>query len=120
MVARALASQPKILILDEPTTGVDIAAENSFYDLLADLRSNMGLTIIMASHDLTMISQHASTVACLNRGMHCHSSPDELDHGKISELFGTHVEFLIHGDVPHRVVKRHDADDATKETGGHE
>jgi zinc transport system ATP-binding protein len=62
----------------------------------------------MASHDLTMVSRHASTVACLNRGMHCHAPPDQIDHEEISQLFGRHVEFIIHGDVPHRVVRKHE------------
>lgn len=119
-IARAIAGEPRLLVLDEPMTGVDRAAEESFYDLLAGLKEERGLSIIMASHDLTMVSRHASTVACLNRSMHCHAAPDEVDHEEISRMFGRHVEFIIHGDVPHRVVRRHEnsADghaDVTKE-----
>jgi len=107
-IARALAARPRLLILDEPMTGVDRAAEASFFDLLARLRRDMSLAIIMASHDLTMVSRHCDTVACLNRRMHCHSRPEELDHAQLAKLFGRHVEFFIHGDIPHRVVGRHE------------
>jgi len=108
MIARALAAGPRLLILDEPTTGIDPAAEEGFFELLASLKERLSLTIIMASHDLTTVSEHCSTVACINRTMHCHSAPRELDHEQLSKVFGAHVEFLIHGDVPHRVVRRHD------------
>ena len=110
MIARALAANPRLLILDEPTTGIDPAAEEGFFGLLASLKDSLSLTIIMASHDLTTVSEHCSTVACINRTMHCHSAPRELDHEQLSKVFGAHVEFLIHGDVPHRVVRRHDAE----------
>jgi zinc transport system ATP-binding protein len=115
-IARALAAQPKLLILDEPTTGIDPAAEEGFFELLATLKEQRGLTIIMASHDLTTVSEHCSTVACINRTMHCHSAPDKLDHEALSKVFGAHVEILVHGDVPHRVVRRHDALDAAPHT----
>jgi len=109
IIARALAARPRLLILDEPTTGIDPAAEEGFFELLASLKERLSLTIIMASHDLTTVSEHCNTVACINRTMHCHSAPRELDHEQLSKVFGAHVEFLIHGDVPHRVVRRHDA-----------
>jgi len=109
MIARALAASPRLLILDEPTAGIDPAAEEGFFELLASLKESLSLTIIMASHDLTTVSEHCSTVACINRTMHCHSAPRELDHEQLSKVFGAHVEFLIHGDVPHRVVRRHDS-----------
>lgn len=108
LIARALASQAKLLILDEPTTGVDRAAEEAFFDLLDALKRERAMSIIMASHDLTMVSRHCDTVACLNRRMYCHSRPEELDHARIAEMFGTHVEFFIHGDIPHRVVHKHE------------
>ncbi|MHC5057961.1 MAG: metal ABC transporter ATP-binding protein [Planctomycetota bacterium] len=109
MIARALAARPRLLILDEPTTGIDPAAEEGFFELLASLKERLALTIIMASHDLTTVSEHCSTVACINRTMHCHSAPTELDHEQLSRVFGAHLEILVHGDVPHRVVRRHDA-----------
>ena len=114
LIARALVARPRLLILDEPTTGIDRAAEESFFGLLASLKRSFGLTIVMASHDLTMVSEHCSTVACLNRRMHCHSAPALVDHERLSELFGTHLELIFHGDVPHRVVRRHEEPSASQ------
>ncbi|MDI3269848.1 MAG: metal ABC transporter ATP-binding protein [Bacillota bacterium] len=66
LIARALVADPDILILDEPTVGVDHEAEERFYDLLHRLHRERSLTIIMVSHDLGVISHHMDTIACLN------------------------------------------------------
>ncbi|MBN1960258.1 MAG: metal ABC transporter ATP-binding protein [Deltaproteobacteria bacterium] len=108
LIARALATQPKLLLLDEPTTGIDQAAQASFYELLAKLKQQFGISLIMSSHDLSAVSQHCTNVACLNRLMYQHDSPKQLNHQTLYELFGPHLELCIHGDVPHRVLKTHE------------
>ena len=71
-IARALCAEPKILILDEPVAAVDVAAQDSFYRLLRQLRDNFSLTVIMATHDIGVVPIYCDSVACLNRTLHLH------------------------------------------------
>jgi zinc transport system ATP-binding protein len=78
MIARALAPKPKLLLLDEPTTGIDRAGQERFIQFLADLKREMDLTVILVSHDLQTVSALADRVACLNVTLHYHDTPDHL------------------------------------------
>lgn len=69
MVARALAGNPELLLLDEPTSGVDFAASNRIFQLLGQLNHNLGITVIMVTHDIAQATQWATKVACINRGL---------------------------------------------------
>ncbi|MFZ2831935.1 MAG: metal ABC transporter ATP-binding protein [Minisyncoccia bacterium] len=90
-IARALASEPDVLILDEPTVGVDIGAQKTFYDFLASLNRDQNLTIIFISHDVDVVSQETKTVLCLNHNMVCHGFPQDLLNEHILEkLYGNH------------------------------
>ena len=68
-----------MLILDEPTTGVDVKTQNKFYSLIKNLNQENNLSIIWASHDLNAVNKIASKVMCLNRNM--------FFHGETSEFF---------------------------------
>lgn len=93
-IARALASEPDVLVLDEPTVGVDIGAQKTFYDFLRTLNQEHRLTIIFVSHDIGAISQEAKTVICLNHNLVCHGSPDELlDERVLEHLYGRYSEW---------------------------
>ncbi|AFU56978.1 ABC uptake transporter, ATP-binding protein [Candidatus Nitrososphaera gargensis Ga9.2] len=79
LIAKAIVNDPKLLILDEPATGIDLETQNKFYALLKKLNQEKKITIIWASHDLDAVNRIASSVACVNRSM--------FFHGKIHEFF---------------------------------
>jgi zinc transport system ATP-binding protein len=79
LIAKAMVNNPKLLILDEPVTGIDLEMQNRFYSLLKKLNQENKITIIWASHDLDAVSRFATSVACINRSM--------FFHGKAFEFF---------------------------------
>ena len=68
MIARALVSAPELLILDEPTTGIDAQSTDLLYELLGELNKKMGLTIVMVTHDISRATQYVSRTFCLEEG----------------------------------------------------
>lgn len=96
-VARSLANEPKILILDEPFTGVDIGAQKDFYAFLKELNQAKGLTIIFVSHDIDVISKEIKSVICLNRRLVCFGLPEILHkHNIIEDLYGKKITHIHH------------------------
>ena len=79
LIAKAMVNDPKLLILDEPATGIDLEMQNKFYSLLKMLNQENKITIIWASHDLDAVNRLATSVACINRSM--------FFHGKAYEFF---------------------------------
>lgn len=79
LIAKAIVNDPKLLILDEPATGIDLETQNKFYALLKKLNQEKKITIIWASHDLDAVNRLASSVACINRSM--------FFHGKAHDFF---------------------------------
>jgi zinc transport system ATP-binding protein len=71
-IARALASEPEVLILDEPLAGVDMASQHKFYELLKYLNRKIGLTVILVSHDVGMITKSVTKLACVNVNVTVH------------------------------------------------
>lgn len=109
LIARALVSDPEILFLDEPTASVDAQGRCSLLELLADL--NREMTVVYVSHDLSIVASGASSVACVNRTLHFHPTP-EVTRDMLDMMYGAEggrcpVEVFTHGEVPHRVVPRH-------------
>ena len=105
-IARALASQPAILLLDEPTSSVDPRTSTSIYELLR--RLNERVTILMISHDLSAISSYVKTVGCLNRHLFYHEE-GELGPEMLDLAYQCPIDLIAHG-VPHRVFPAHGAD----------
>ncbi len=103
-VARALVSEPDLLLLDEPATGIDSSRQREFYELLRDLNEEM--TIIMVSHDISAVSTYVKKIACVNRKLYYHGSK-ELFAEEIEEAYQCPVEMIAHG-IPHRVLREHD------------
>ena len=93
LIARALACNPEIMILDEPTANVDMKVEKDIFDLLKKL--NEKITIIVVTHDIGFISQYITKVACINRTLICHPT-SELTGETIENLYGTHVHMVHH------------------------
>jgi zinc transport system ATP-binding protein len=93
MLARAIASAPAILLLDEPTANIDQRMESDIFDLLKHLNKRM--TILVVSHDIAFISSYVTRVACINRTLVCHHT-DAIDGDIIHELYGDHVSMVHH------------------------
>ncbi|HDT13601.1 MAG TPA: metal ABC transporter ATP-binding protein [Candidatus Aminicenantes bacterium] len=77
-IARALVTSPRILFLDEPTTGVDAETQASFYDLLGRLNRDEGLTIVLITHDIGIVTKHVNRVACLNQRLVYHGDHEDF------------------------------------------
>ncbi|MBL1142599.1 MAG: ABC transporter ATP-binding protein [Proteobacteria bacterium] len=93
LIARALVCQPNILILDEPTSNVDVRVEEDIFALLKNFSEHM--TIIVVSHDIAFISGYVDRVACLNLTMVCHDT-ESISGKMIEELYGTPVKMIHH------------------------
>ncbi|TSC87672.1 MAG: zinc transport system ATP-binding protein [Microgenomates group bacterium Gr01-1014_16] len=97
-IARALATQPQLLILDEPTVGVDAEAQSGFYDLLKHLNETKKLTLILVSHDVDVVAHEVKTIVCINKNLVCHGPPKDIISGDfINQLYGKHLKFVVHG-----------------------
>ncbi|NHX37673.1 MULTISPECIES: metal ABC transporter ATP-binding protein [Halolamina] len=87
-IARALASEADLLVLDEPTVGVDAESVEAFYDLLASL-NEQGITILLIEHDLSAVTNHAERVVCLNKEVYFDGPTDEfVDSDALGRAFG--------------------------------
>ena len=98
LIARALISNPSVLILDEPTNGIDAKHVNEFYQTLERLKQE-GVTIILVTHDIGVVADTATEVACLNKHLHFHGSTEDfksLDEVEISKIYGHPVRFVDH------------------------
>jgi zinc transport system ATP-binding protein len=98
LIAQALVSDPDLLILDEPTANVDTAVEHEIYDLLRDLNARM--TIVVVSHNLNVVTRHASHVACVNRTASL-ALVEDLTEGQLHAFQRGDMKVLRHGAACH-------------------
>ena len=108
-IARALVTEPQLLLLDEPTASIDTKGQAEFFEMLRDL--NQEVTIVVVSHDLLAVSRYVKSVACVNRALHYHNQT-EITGEMLETMYPCAadetcpVELLAHG-LPHRVLKDH-------------
>lgn len=103
-IARALAADPEILFMDEPTASVDREFQSELYDFLKEL--NTSATVVVISHDLSVLSSYVKSVACLNQTLYFHDSA-EITEEMIDMAYHCPVDLIAHG-LPHRVLRRHE------------
>lgn len=96
-IARALAGRPEIIFLDEPTTGVDQKTRDEFYALLRKLNTKIGLTLVLVTHEIDVVTREASHIACIDRSLVCHTTPESfLKESMSTQLFGEPVRIIGH------------------------
>jgi len=98
-IARAIVNHPDILFLDEPTAGVDAETQAKFYEMLFELNQKEKLTIVLITHDFSVITKHVNKVACLNQRLFFHGTHEEFCSSPV-------VEDLLKGEH-HLVCHRH-------------
>lgn len=95
-IARALATSPEILFLDEPTTGVDAKSQDEFYALLRKLNQESQVTIVLVSHDIDRVLREAMHVACIDKTLVCHGSPEAYLHASAALAADKREEAYTH------------------------
>lgn len=98
-IARALVSEPSLLILDEPTVGIDYKNVERFYELLHELNTKQNLTLLLVTHDTGVMTEYATNVVCLNKTLHFHGNTKEysqLSTEDLSEIYGHPVQVIVH------------------------
>ena len=103
-IARALATDPDILFLDEPTANIDSQGKTDLYALLKEL--NKTKTIFVVSHDTMVLSSYVTSVACVNKDVHYHDGA-EITKEMLDMAYPCPVELIAHG-IPHRILKTHE------------
>lgn len=96
LIARSLVRQPDLLVMDEPVAGVDAAGEEQFHSMIRRLNRDLGITIVMVSHDIGAVMREATTCACINRDIVFHGPVHQLDAQALSGLYGFPVDVLMH------------------------
>jgi ABC-type Mn2+/Zn2+ transport system ATPase subunit len=115
-VARALFHRPELLVLDEPTSGVDVRTRHEVLHLLADLHDD-GVSIVLSTHDLNGLAAHLPRLICMNVDVIADGPPLEVLNSEVLEqTYGAPMEVLVHGGMP--LVLEHGADDVTRRLGG--
>jgi zinc transport system ATP-binding protein len=96
LLALALNPQPELLLLDEPAAGIDFQRQEEFYDLIVDLNRKTGVTIVLVSHELSVVSKHAHHVLCLTDGrIECQGPPEEIDQ-MLARTYGAGKKVYAH------------------------
>jgi ABC-type Mn2+/Zn2+ transport system ATPase subunit len=98
LLALALQPAPELLLLDEPAAGIDFQDQEKFYDLICRVNRERGTTIVLVSHDVSMVSKHAHHVLCIKDGLvHCQGTPQEINTPQtLQQIFGKDQSVFVH------------------------
>jgi len=89
MIARSLLHEKELLIFDEPAAGIDARGEETIYNLIAEINKKKGVTCLIVSHELSVVSRYASSVLCLNKSLVCFGPPKTaITPNTLQELYG--------------------------------
>ncbi|MCC6476762.1 ABC transporter ATP-binding protein [bacterium] len=108
LLARAMVNEPELLLLDEPTVGVDARGNDLLLTWLDLWRKERQLTVVLVTHDTGIIAPICDRLACLNIHLHFHDHPEKLSGDDLEKTYGCPAEMLFHdSSMPHRVVHKH-------------
>lgn len=110
MIARAISTRPKLLVLDEPMLGVDVSGQQRFASLIDTISTELGLTTIVVTHDMRALVAVADRVACLSRTLHFHDTPEGLTPAVLAQVFAHDIEPIL-GEVHIEAHAAADCDD---------
>jgi len=97
LIAWALVDDPDVLVLDEPTSGIDVGGEETIYTLLQKFWEKQNITILLVTHDLNIVWNYASMVLCLNKNYRCMGKPEAvLTPEQLKQLYGTGIKYYKH------------------------
>ncbi len=97
LLAMALVGKPNVLLFDEPTAGVDEPGQEQLYEMIHRVQQAHGLTLLLISHELSVVYRHATNVLCLSRGRRCFGPPSEvLTPAAIEQLYGAPLRYHRH------------------------
>lgn len=113
LLGRAIVDNPSLLVLDEPNTYVDKRFETNFYSLLEEINQNTA--IILVSHDVGTVISLVKNIACVNEGLHYHSGANITTDWLEKSYNACPIEIVGHGNLPHRILGKHDGCDCCSE-----
>jgi len=97
LIAWALVDEPRVLLFDEPTSGIDVGGQETIYSLLHQFWKERNLTILLVTHDLNIVWEHGDNVLCMNKEKLCYGRPKEVITPEgLEEIYGTGVKFYEH------------------------
>jgi zinc transport system ATP-binding protein len=96
LLAQALLGNPEVLLLDEPAAAVDISGEALFCELLQEIHNDLGLTTLLVTHDLSVVTTHAHYVLCINRTLICAGTTEEvMTNENLQKVFSPHMDLFM-------------------------